>query len=373
MRLACLAILAACGGSSGAPASDGGADAQGDGMTVDARPTALFAYVSGYSTTIKRYSLANGVLSEAGTTPSFASNPSFMAIAPSNTHLYAASEAMNRAGAYAIDQGTGALTFINDVGVGGNGPAHIAVDASGKYVLVANYGNGTVSVAPVQANGGLGAVTQTLSPGANAHQVVLDPSNKYAFVPCLGVDRLHQYVFDAQTGTLTANATPSLATAAGAGPRHLAFAPSAPFAYLLNEKNSTLQALAFDVATGRLTSMQTTTTRANGASGANTTAEVWVHPNGKFVYTSNRGDNNLAVFAIGGDGKVTLVGHRATGGATPRMFTFDPSGAFVYVANQGSNNVIPFPVDPTTGMLGAPGAPVSATSPSFVGIVALPR
>lgn len=342
-------------------------------MTIDARPTALVAYVSGYSSTITRYTLVNGVLTEAGTTASFASNPSFMAISASSTNLYAASEATNRAGAYEIDQQTGALAFINDVGVGGNGPAHIAVDATGQYVLIANYGNGTVSVAPVQANGGLGAVTQTLSPGANAHQIVLDPTNKYAFVPCLGVDRLHQYLFDVATGTLTPNAVPSLSVAAGAGPRHLAFAPSAPFAYLLNEKNSTLQALAFDPATGRMTSLQTTTTRAAGATGANTTAEVWVHPNGKFVYTSNRGDNNLAVFAIGGDGKVSLVGHRATGGATPRMFTFDPSGTFVYVANQGSNNVFPFPVDPTTGMLGAPGAAVSAPSPSFVGIAALPR
>jgi 6-phosphogluconolactonase len=373
MRLAWLVVVAACGGSSGSPATDGGSDATGDGMTVDARPTALFAYVSGYSSTITRYSLANGVLTEAGTTTSFANNPSFMAITPSSTNLYAASEATNRAGAYAIDQATGALTFINDVGVGGNGPAHIAVDATGQYVLIANYGNGTVSVAPVQANGGLGAVTQTLSPGANAHQIVLDPMNKYAFVPCLGVDRVNQYLFDATTGELTANAVPSMATAAGAGPRHLAFAPTASFAYLLNEKSSTVQALAFDAATGRLTSIQSTTTRAVGATGANTTAEVWVHPNGKSLYTSNRGDNNLAVFAIGGDGKLTLAGHRATGGATPRMFVFDPSGAFVYVANQGSNNVLPFSVDPTTGMLGTPGAAVSAASPSYVGIAALPR
>lgn len=342
-------------------------------MTIDARPTALFAYVSGYSTTISRYSLANGVLTAAGTTTSFATNPSFMAIAPAQTHLYAASESTSRAGAYAIDQASGALTFINDVAVGGNGPAHIAVDATGKYVLVANYGNGTISVAPIQAGGGLGAVTQTLAPGANAHQIVLDPSNKYAFVPCLGVDRVHQYLFDAATGTLTANAVPSLATAAGAGPRHLAFKPDGLFAYLLNEKNSTLTALAFDTATGRLSELHTTTTRASGATGTNTTAEVWVHPNGKFVYASNRGDNNLAIFSIAGDGRVTLVGHKPTGGMTPRMFLIDPSGAFAYVANQNSNNVIVFPLDPTTGMLGTGSAPIAATSPSYIGIAALPR
>ena len=342
-------------------------------MTVDARPTALFAYVSGNSTTITRYTLAGGALTEAGTTTSFAANPSFMAIDPSNTHIYAASESTSRAGAYTIDQATGALAFINDVAVGGNGPAHITVDRGGKFILVANYGNGTVSVAPIQAGGGLGAVTQTLTPGANAHQIVLDPTNKYAFVPCLGVDRVHQYLFDASTGTLTANAVPTVATAAGAGPRHLAFSPTAPFAYLLNEKASTLTALSFDAATGRLSPLQTLSTRASGATVNNTGAEVWVHPNGKFVYSSNRGDNNLAIFAIGSDGKVTLVGHRATGGMTPRSFTFDPSGAFVYVANQGSNTVIPFPVDGATGMLGSPGTSVTATSPSYVGIAALPR
>lgn len=370
MRRVVLCCLVGCGGD--AAITDASVDGVGDVMS-DARPTALFAYVSGYSSTIARYSLAGGALIATGTTPAFASNPSFMAIDPANTHLYAASESTSRAGAYAIDQASGALTFVNDVAVGGSGPAHIAVDHGGKFVLIANYGNGTVSVAPIQASGALGAVIQTLSPGANAHQIVLDPSNRYAFVPCLGVDQVSQYLFDATTGMLTANAVPSLATAVGAGPRHLAFKPDGPFAYLLNEKSSTLSALAFDAATGRLSTLQTITTRAVGATGNNTGAEVWVHPNGKFVYTSNRGDNNLAIFSIGGDGTVTLVGHRATGGMTPRNFTFDPSGAFVYVANQGSNTVIPFAVDSTTGLLGAAGTSVTATSPSFVGIAALPR
>ena len=371
MRRLVLCCLVGCGGDS-AITTDASVDGTGDVMS-DAVPTALFAYVSGYSSTISRYSLTGGALTATGTTPSFASNPSFMAIDPSNTYLYAASESTSRAGAYAIDQASGALTFLNDVAVGGSGPAHIAVDHGGKFVLIANYGNGTVSIAPIQTGGSLGAVIQTVSPGANAHQIVLDPSNRYAFVPCLGVDQVSQYLFDATTGMLTANAVPSLATAAGAGPRHLAFKPDGPFAYLLNEKTSTLSALAFDTATGRLSALQTITTRAAGAAGNNTGAEVWVHPNGKFVYASNRGDNNLAIFAIGGDGRVALVGHRATGGMTPRNFTFDPSGAFVYVANQNSNTVIPFAVDPTTGMLGAPGTPVMATSPSFVGIAALPR
>jgi len=362
-----LALLVACKDGTPAMHMDAAADSGDAGI-----PRALFAFVSGYSSTITRFSVEAGALTQPMTTQAFAANPSFLAIDPAQTHLYAASESTSRAGAYAIDPQTAALTYQNDIDVGGTGPAHITVDRGGNFVLVANYGNGTVSVAPILPDGSLGQVQQTVSPGANAHQVVLDPSNRYAFVPCLGSDRVEQYLFDATSGTLSLNATPSLATMIGAGPRHLAFAPDGAHAYLLNEKDSTLQALALDATTGRLTSLQTISTRAT-TSGTNTGAEVWVHPNGKLVYASNRGDNNIAIFSIGGTGMVTLVGHAPTGGQTPRMFALDPAGAHLYVANQNSSNVVTFSVDATTGMLTATGSPVSVTSPSFVGFAALPR
>jgi 6-phosphogluconolactonase len=172
---------------------------------------------------------------------------------------------------------------------------------------------------------------------------------------------------------LTANATPHLAAAAGAGPRHLAFAPNGNFAYLINETNSTLSALALDNATGRLSTLQTVSTRAAGATGTNTTAEVWVHPSGKVVYGSNRGDNNIVTFSIApATGMVSPVGHTSTGGMTPRDFTLDPAGAFLYAANQASSSVVTFSLDPTTGLPSPTGTHITATMPSYVGIVPLP-
>jgi 6-phosphogluconolactonase len=173
---------------------------------------------------------------------------------------------------------------------------------------------------------------------------------------------------------LTPNSVPHLATQAGAGPRHMAFSPDGHFAYLLAEKSSTLSALAFDGATGRLTELQTLSTLPAGYSGRNTTAEVWVHPSGAFVYASNRGDDSIATFARNAStGQLSLVGHTKTGGATPRDFTLDPDGRYLYAANQGSGNIVTFAVDTAAGTLTPTGSPISAPAPSFVGIVTLPE
>lgn len=346
-----------------------------DAPTIDAPapPAHLVAYVSGYGPNLAWLDLdpATGALTPVASLAAFAGSPSFLAM--TRTHLYAASESTSRVGAYTIDQGTGALTAINDVGSGGNGPAHVSVDASGKFVLVANYGAGTIAVLPVRGDGGLMPAIQTVSAGTNAHQILTDPSNHFVLVPCKGSDYIAQYTFDPQTGMLAANAVPHLTTAAGAGPRHLAFAPGGAHAYLVNELDSTLTTLAFDGSTGRLTAKQTVSTRATGATGANTGAEVVVHPSGKFVYASNRGDNNIAVYAIAaGTGMVTLASHTPTGGMTPRNFTIDPSGAWLFAANQGSSTVTTFAIDASTGGLTATGSPITATQASFVGFVALP-
>jgi 6-phosphogluconolactonase len=171
---------------------------------------------------------------------------------------------------------------------------------------------------------------------------------------------------------MTPNAVPELATAAGAGPRHLAFAPDGKHAYLINELNSTLSALSYDAATGRLTELHTLSTRAAGAIGTNTTAEVVVHPNGKFVYGSNRGDNTIVVFARDATtGMVQTVAHTSTQGMTPRNFTIDPTGKFLYAANQNSGTVVPFAID-TAGRLTPTATPVNVPTPQFVGILALP-
>jgi 6-phosphogluconolactonase len=274
--------------------------------------------------------------------------------------------------AFAIDAASGAPTHLDDVSSGGNGPAHVSIDATGAWVLAANYGDGTVAVLPVAADGSLGAATATRTAGANAHEIVAVAADRFVLVPCLGADYVAQYTFDAQKGTLAPNAVPTWNAPAGTGPRHLAMHPSGAFAYVIGETASTMTALAFDAQLGRLTSLQTLSTRAAGVTGTNTGAAVAVHPSGKFLYGSNRGDDNIALFSIDASGHLTLVGHTPSGGQTPRDFTIDPTGAYLLVANQGSNNVVVFAIDAQTGALTPIGTPVSAPMPSFVGVVTLP-
>jgi 6-phosphogluconolactonase len=337
----------------------------------------LVAYASGYGPDIARFTLddTSGALAPAGTTPAFGGSPSFLAVNPAVTTLYALDENANgRVGAYSIEAKTGTLTFLGAVSSGGNGPAFVSVDPSGKWVLVANYGDGTASVLAVQPNGSLAAApADHVTAGAEAHMMVADPSDHFVFVPCKGADYVAQYVFDASTGKLTPNAVPHVATAAGAGPRHIAFHPNGKYAYVIDEIDSTMTAYAFDAASGTLTPIESQSTLPQGFSGTNTAAEVWVHPSGAWVLGSNRGDDSIVVFAVdAATGKLTPKGFTKSGGATPRDFTLDPTGAYVYAANQTTGNVVPFRFDAAQGTLAPVGMPETVTAASFVGVVALP-
>ena len=359
-------------------------DATAPGPGVDGGDAAtatgpLVAYASGYGPTIGVYTVdpATGALGAASSITAFGTSPSFLAVDRAAAHLYAVDEEnTGRVGAYTIDPTTGALTFQNAVSSGGAGPPFVGLDRSEAFVLVANYGDGTVSVLPVQAGGKLGNAKSTLSVGSNAHMILTDPSNKFAFVPCLGSGYVAQFLFDATTGTLTPNAVPHVTTAAGAGPRHLAFHPNGKLAYLINETNSTLSAYALDPTAGTLMEIQTVSTLQSGFTGTeNTAAEVWVHPSGAWVLGSNRGDDSLSVFAIDqATGKMTPAGSTKSGGTMPRDFTIDPTGAFVYAANQGTGNVVPFKFDAAHGTLTPTGAAlhVGVDAASFVGVVRLP-
>ncbi|HEY4014987.1 MAG TPA: lactonase family protein, partial [Polyangiaceae bacterium] len=336
----------------------------------------LVGYASGYGPDIDLLALdgATGAPTIKARVPSFGAAPSFLAVSHARTHLYALDEdAKGRVGAYAVDRATGALSFLNDVSSGGDGPAHVSLDATDRFVLVANYGDGTVAVLPVGADGRLSPPVQRLSVGAQAHMAIVDPSNHFVFVPCKGADYVAQFVFDASTGTLTPNAVPRVATAAGAGPRHLAFHPNGKFAYLINELDNTMTAYAFDASTGTLAAFETKSTLPAGFTGKDTAAEVWVHPSGRWLVGSNRGDDSLVVFALDpATGRMTLQGHTKSGGVAPRDFSFDPSGSFVYVANQKTNAVSSFRFDARDGSLTAVGAPLSVQGASFVGLVRLP-
>lgn len=344
-------------------------------MSTDAAPDAAPAahatvYVSGYGPDLAWYDFDTGAGTLAPRGSLAAPRPSFLALTPA--HLFAVNEGGDRVGAYAIDPTSGALTFLNDQGSQGAGPAHVSVDRAARFALVANYGGGTVAVLPIGGDGKLAAAIQTVAAGANAHMIVTDPQNRFAFVPCKGADYIAQYTFDPATGLLADNAVPHAMTAAGAGPRHLAFAPDGQHAYVIDENASTLMVFGYAPATGRLTALQTVSTRAPGATGTNTGAEVLVHPSGKLVYGSNRGDDDIVGFAIAGDGTVTRVGNTSTGGKTPRDFTIDPSGRWLLAANQDSGSVTVLAIDATTGALTPTGRSINAVMPAFIGFAPPP-
>jgi 6-phosphogluconolactonase len=293
-------------------------------------------------------------------------NPSFLAW--TGSYLFAVNEGSNEVQAFSITKGTGALMFLNKVGSSGGGPAFVSVDGSGKHALVANYGGGTVAVFPIGADGKLGMKSSGDAPGPKAHAILADPTNKFVFAPVLGADAVFQYTFNSTTGTITPNGKAS--TASGAGPRHIAFHPTQPYAFVVNELNSTIQAFKIE-SSGTLTSQQTMSTLPMGFTGGNTGADIHVHPNGKFVYTSNRGHNSIAMFSIDATGKVASIGHEPTGGNTPRNFHIDPTGQIMLVANQGSSNVVTFRIG-TDGKLTKIKTFTTMGPPSFVGVVSVP-
>lgn len=217
---------------------------------------------------------------------------------------------------------------------------------------------------------GLAAPSQTISSLGQAHQLFTDPTNRFVYVPCKLDDEVAQFSFSA--GMLTPLSPAAMSTDAGAGPRHLALHPTLPRAYLINELSSTLQTLDVS-ASGTLSSLQTLPTLPSTFTMANTTAEVAVHPNGQFVYGSNRGHNSIATWRVDAvTGLLTFVAHTPTGGTTPRHFSLDPLGNWMVVGNQGSNTLTVFRVNPTTGALTSVGAPVTVTAPAFAGFVELP-
>jgi putative heme-binding domain-containing protein len=296
-------------------------------------------------------------------------NPTFLTIHPSGKYLYAVGEVDNFGGkkagsvnAYAIDPKTGDLKLLNRQSSGGQGPCHVSLDKAGKHVLVANYGGGSVAVLPIKEDGSLGEATafeqhrgssvdKARQEGPHAHSFNLDKANKYAVAADLGLDRLLVYKYDASKGTLTANDPPATDTAPGAGPRHFAFHPDGKHAYACGELDSTVTAMDYDADKGVLKKTQTLSTLAAQHKG-NSTAEVLVHPSGKFVYVSNRGHNSIAVFKVDpATGKLTAAGQQGKGFKVPRNFNIDPSGQWMIVAGQDSNNLCVFAIDQQTGDL----------------------
>lgn len=342
-----------------------------DAGTPDAgSPPRLFVFTGGSNGQVRvfGFNATTGAMTPLGTTAA-GNGSSFLAADVPRSRLYVTNEGTNQIAAFTLNTADAGLTFLNRVSSGGALPAHVSVDRTGQYVFAANYNGGTIGVLPVNS-GGLAAPSQTISSLGQAHQIFTDPTNRFAYVPCKLDDKVAQFSFNA--GTLTALNPASMATAAGAGPRHLALHPTLSRAYLINELGSTMQTL--DVSsTGALSSLQTLSTLPSTYTMTNTAAEVAVHPNGQFVFGSNRGHDSIATWRVDPiTGLLTFVAHTATGGATPRHFSIDPSGTWMVVGNQDSNNVVVFRVNPTTGALTSVGSPVTVTGPAFAGFVELP-
>lgn len=314
-----------------------------------------------------------------------AKDPSFLAIAPDHRFLYAVSEVEDFDGkksgavsAFAIDATTGDLRLLNHQPSGGAGPCHLVVDRAGKHVLVANYGGGSVSVLPIEPGGRLGQATAFVQhkgsgpnpqrqEGPHAHSINLDAANRFAAVADLGLDKVLVYRFDPEKGTLTENDPPFVSVAPGAGPRHFAFHPNGTNAYVINEIESTVTAFRYDGEHGILEPLQTISTLPKDFKGSNSTAEVQVHPSGKFLYGSNRGHNSIAVFAIDPKtGRLSHVRNQSDRIKTPRNFGIDPTGAYLLVANQDSDSIVVFRVDAATGELQPTGTKVDVPMPVCV-------
>ena len=313
-------------------------------------------------------------------------NPSFLAIHPNRRFLFAVNEVnefsakKNNGGvsAFAIERATGKLSLLNSESTGGGSPCHLTVDARGQNLFVANYGGGSVSVLPIETDGRVrpstsfvqhtgSSVNKNRQQGPHAHGIYPDRSGRFVAVADLGLDRILIYRLDHASRSLQANNPPFGSVAPGSGPRHLAFHPNNRFAYVNNEMSSTVTTFAWDGAKGSLKELQTVSTLPEGFAGSNSTAEIEVHPTGKFVYVSNRGHHSIAVFEVDATkGTLRLIEHQSTQGKTPRGFGIDPTGQFLLAANQGSDTMVVFRIDTRTGRLMGSGESVEVGAPVCV-------
>jgi 6-phosphogluconolactonase len=308
-----------------------------------------------------RFQPSTGKLTPMGavaTTPS----PSYLVIHPNGRFLYAANEndptipdgKDTYVSAFAINQATGQLTFLNNMSSHGGWPCHVSLDKTGSTLFVANYANGTVASYPILADGKIGSAAtvdphkgKSVNPerqaGPHAHFLATSPDNRFALSADLGLDQVLIYHFDPATSRLTPNNPPFASLKPGTGPRHLAFSPDGKFAYVNGEMDSTVTTFAYDASAGTLKSLQTVSTLPAAFKGTNSTAEIAVDKAGKFLFVSNRGDDSIAIFSIEkATGLLTAAGHVPTGGKTPRFFTLDPTEKFLFAGNQDSNTVTVF-------------------------------
>jgi 6-phosphogluconolactonase (cycloisomerase 2 family) len=354
---------------------------------------AVYAYVGCY-TTARRYARGDGihvyrVEPETGAWTHVQRvgdlvNPSFLVLRRDQRYLYAVHGDESYATSFSVDRNSGFLTLLNRVETGGRNGVHQAIDPSDKFMLVANYGTGNVSVLPVRQDGTLGEQVQLVAlpglPGPNRieqasshpHQIVFDPSGKYVVVPDKGLDRIFIFSFDPATGKLTPTEQGSAVARSGSGPRHAAFHPTLPVLFVLNEIGSSVATYYLEAEHGGLRPVQILPTLPADYTGENTAAEIAVSAGGRFVYCSNRSHDSIAMFAADpGTGLLTSIGWVSSRGRVPRFIGFDPSHRFLYAANEQSDTVVSWLADSSTGRLTPTDQVVRNASPctiAFAGV-----
>ncbi|MDB6154390.1 MAG: 6-phosphogluconolactonase [Chthoniobacteraceae bacterium] len=301
-------------------------------------------------------------------------SPSFLAVHPGGKFVYAVNESKQAVSAFAIGEG-GKLTALNQQPSGGADPCHISI--AGNYALIANYTGGSLESLPIEKDGSLGKPSDFIQHSGSgpdkkrqekAHAHSIYPFGGFIYSCDLGTDHVNIYKLDPAKGTLAPNDPASARVAPGSGPRHLAFHEKN--AYVINEMVSTISLLTRDPNSGALSEpVQTISTLPDGFKGSSTTAEIFVHPNGKFVYGSNRGHDSIAVFSIGADGKLTAIEQAGTQGKTPRGFGIDPTGNWLIAGNQDSNSLVIFAIDSATGKLKPTGQKLEVGMPVSVAFV----
>jgi 6-phosphogluconolactonase len=308
-------------------------------------------------------------------------SPSFLALHPSRPLLYAVERQVDEPGlqtgavtGFAVDPGAGTLTRLNRQPSGGASPCYVSVHPSGDYVFAANYASGHVASYGVGEDGSVGPPISVVhhqgrgpnprrQEGPHAHSIVPDPGGRFVLSCDLGIDRVLIYRLSPE-GALLPNDPPAGVANPGAGPRHLAFHPSRRFVYVVNEIDSTVTAYAYDGERGRLDAIQTVSTLPPGYAEVSHTAQIIVHPSGRFVYASNRGHDSIAVFAVDeASGLLSARGQTSTGGRTPRNFNVHPDGGLLLAANQDGDTVVPFRIDPASGALTPTGRVTETPSP----------
>lgn len=310
-------------------------------------------------------------------------DPSFVVLHPSGNYLYSTSEIddfggenVGAAAAYVINRDTGELTLLSQQTTGGTWPCHITIDATGRWVITANYLSGSAAVFPVEADGSIGEAVCVVQheggsevvierqEGPHAHSANVDLANKHVLVADLGMDKVMVYELDAETGCLDPAATLSVESAPGAGPRHIDFHPGGKWVCVLNEIDLTLSSYAYDSDTGGMTHVHTESTFQGETCDQPSTSDVHFSPDGKFVYSSNRGHHSLAIFAFDeSTGKLTFIEHENTRGETPRGFNIHPDGEIVLVGNEGTDTIVEFRRDAETGKLTATGQVIDVPMP----------